>query len=118
MTRFETDLTNARLQCNRDASGPIVVFPIDCCNRGVFLWFVPIKSYDVYRMRARILPSEKKVLLQDERETYLKSWTRLRHEFFKGVYELACEKDKLWSGVVEKTARSASSTATRSTRKS
>lgn len=64
--------------------------------RGMFLWFVPMKTYDIYRMRARIDPSQKRILLQDERETYLKSWTRLRHEFMKGVYKFARESDKLW----------------------
>ena len=64
--------------------------------RGVFLWFIPIKSYDIYRMRVRVEEAGKTVLLQDERETYLKSWTNFRHEFFKGVYKFAKETDKVW----------------------
>ena len=64
--------------------------------RGVFLWFAPIKAYDIYRMRVRVVASEKQILLQDERETYLKSWTSWRHEHFKGVYKAAKEIDKAW----------------------
>ncbi len=50
----------------------------------------------LFRMRVRVDAARKKVLLQDERETYLKSWKNLRHEFFKGVYKFARENDRLW----------------------
>jgi len=61
------------------------LFLYDVKYRGPFLLARAIESYDVYRLRVRVDASRKTVLVQDERETYLKSWTRLRHDFFKGV---------------------------------
>ena len=68
----------------------------DIRYRGVFLWFVSIESHDIYRMRLRLVAPSQTVLLQDERDTYLKTPSKLKRDVFRGVYTFLKEADSAW----------------------